>query len=72
MLDKKLNVGDKVKIKEDLEVDKMYGKSKFTSQMKKMRGKIGTVSYIFGGSLIFFVEEYNYSLTPEMVEKVSK
>lgn len=38
------NVGDKVKIREDLEVDKRYNELFFVKDMEKYKGKIATIT----------------------------
>lgn len=41
----KYKVGDKVKIREDLEVDRRYNKCLFIEDMEKYKGKIATINY---------------------------
>lgn len=40
-------VGDKVKIREDLIVDKTYGDEDFVSEMEKYKGKIGKIRSVY-------------------------
>ena len=42
----KYKVGDKVRVREDLEVNKAYGEEVFVSQMTPLKGKEVTISYI--------------------------
>jgi hypothetical protein len=42
---KKYKVGDKVKIREDLVVDEVYGEMDYISDMDKWKGKIVTISF---------------------------
>ena len=42
----KYKVGDKVRVREDLEVNKAYGEEVFVSQMTPFKGKEVTISYI--------------------------
>ncbi len=42
----KHKIGDKVKIKDDLIVDKYYGVCKFNEKMKQFRGKLATITCI--------------------------
>ena len=42
----KYKVGDKVRVREDLEVGEWYGKEVFVSKMTLLKGKEVTISYI--------------------------
>ena len=42
----RFKVGEKVRVREDLEVGKDYGGQRFTEDMNKYKGEIATISYI--------------------------
>ena len=44
----KYKIGDKVRVREDLEVYKLYGREAFTSEMVPLKGKIVTISKVVG------------------------
>ena len=65
----KFQIGDKVKLRDDLEVRRRYGKLEFLSGMKDLQGKELTIDYIDKDGDYTF-EEDNYYCSEEMLEKV--
>ena len=65
----KYKVGDKVKIRENLVVDKRYGNEDFVSGMIHMRGKEATISEVYKGVKLYRIKECDYSWTDEMFEE---
>ena len=65
---KKFKVGDKVKLKEDLEVGKKYGGMIFLDGMKYLKGKEVTIEGITSQGNYVFEESYFY-YSKEMLEK---
>ena len=65
----KIKIGDKVKLRDDLEVGKGYGKINFLTPMKDLQGKELTIDSInrLGG---YTVEGSKYFLSEEMFEEV--
>lgn len=72
----KYNVGDKVKIREDLVAEIMYGKEKFVSRMEEYRGCEATIVDTFyrnGGDLYLIdIDDKCWYWTNEMFEDVPK
>lgn len=66
---RKLKVGDKVRIRKDLEVGKVYGNDIFVTGMRIMLGKIVTIVSI-NDEGTFCINEFGHYWTPEMVEEV--
>lgn len=68
----KFNVGDKVRVRKDLVVDKKYGTQVFVDGMMELRGKIVTIKCVTDS--FYRVEEdekiYPYNWTDEMLEPV--
>ena len=52
----KYKIGDKVRVREDLEVNKSYGRGIFTSRMIPLKGKILTIDHM---------DSYNYYIMRE-------
>ena len=65
----KFKVGDKVRLREDLEVGKEYGRVRFLSGMEDIKGKELTIYYISEDGDYTF-DEANYYCSEEMLEKV--
>ena len=65
----KFQIGDKVKVRDDLEVRRRYGKLEFLSGMRNLEGKELTIDYIDKDGDYTF-EEGNYYCSEEMLEKV--
>lgn len=68
----KFKVGDRVRIREDLEIGKLYGKDIFVEKMACMRGRIATITTVFYDGKKFRIKECGYEWTPEMVEVIPK
>lgn len=71
----KYNMGDKVRVREDLKIDKKYGNCCFVESMGKLCGKVVEIDKVFAGqgSSIWYCikeDEYKYSWTEEMFEPV--
>lgn len=66
----KYKVGDKVRIKKDLEVGECYDGIEFLEKMAKMRGKVVTVRNTLGGKLLLVDEEKRFVYSLEMFEPV--
>lgn len=62
-------IGDKVRLRDDLEVGEVYGGVTFLSGMKELQGKELTIYYIDKDGDYTF-EEGNYYCSEEMLEKV--
>lgn len=62
-------IGDKVRLRDDLEVGEVYGGVTFLSGMKELQGKELTIDYIDKDGDYTF-EEGNYYCSEEMLEKV--
>lgn len=64
----KYNLGDKVKIREDLLDNEWYGAYAFSREMTEMKGKVVTIErIIFGG---YKVKECSFNWTDEMFESL--
>ena len=68
----KYKVGDKVKVKEDLELDKKYGAEDFVEEMEEYKGKIVTIDTVNRDD--YYIEEdyKTYAWTDEMLEDVEE
>lgn len=66
----KYEIGDKVMVRKDLEIDKKYGKYCFSHEMEKFKGEVVTVQAIKDGG--YWIEEtfLPYVFTDEMLEDV--
>lgn len=64
----KYKVGDKVKVRSDLRVEKSYGGHTFVHDMSKFMGKIVTIERVWEQS--YRIEEDAYWWTDEMLEPV--
>ena len=62
-------IGDKVRLRDDLEEGEVYGGLTFLSGMKELQGKELTIDYIDKDGDYTF-EEGNYYCSEEMLEKV--
>lgn len=67
----KYKIGDKVKVRKDLIVDKFYGKEIFVKEMKKWRGKTLTIDNI-SPPLYRTEETGSWNWTDEMFEDLDK
>lgn len=61
---KNLKVGDKVKIKQDLELGKFYNNCRYQTPMEKYAGKVATITSVFQDS----ETEVNYNLNIDIGE----
>ena len=61
-------VGDKVRVKEDLEVGKLYGVCYFFSDMDLLKGKIVTIEHTYEDK--YLIKGSNHYWTDEMFEDV--
>jgi len=69
---KEIKVGDRVRVKSDLVVDELYGRTRFISGMKKYLGKEGVVEYVYSSGS-FCIEGFdNWGFTPKMVELIEE
>ena len=69
----KYKVGDKVRVREDLEVYKLYGREAFTSEMVPLKGKIVTISKVVGYRCEIEEDLFKYWWADEMFSgKVSE
>ena len=70
----KYNIGDKVRIRKDLIVDKYYGEIDFIESMKKYLGKetiICAIDYKYGKEFGYLLKDCNlYTWTDEMLEPI--
>lgn len=66
----KFKVGDKVKVREGLVVDKKYDGVYYTSSMANMSGKVLTIYYI--GNDFYEVKEHDLYWSDEMLELAEK
>lgn len=62
----KFKVGDKVRVRKDLEAHKIYGSNSFTDSMAYMKGETATISEIIGNE--YRIKECGYNWTDEMFE----
>ena len=66
----KFKVGDKVRIREDLEVDKFYGDCQFIYEMENLKGEIVTIEEVLKRG--YLIKEYYYLWSEEMLEEVKE
>lgn len=64
----KYKVGDKVKVREDLEVDKRYGTEEFIEKMEEYKGKIVTIDTVNEDDYYIEEDKQTWSWTEEMLE----
>lgn len=69
-LDKEFRVGDRVRVREDLVVDKEYGEEMYISPMNAYKGKIFTVTEIYADGTIT-LSNISWRWTTPMLELVS-
>ncbi len=63
----KFKVGDKVRVRKDLETNKKYGSMTYVEGMGKMKGKTVTIKEVCWNS--YWIEEFDYNWTDEMFEE---
>ena len=61
-------VGDKVKVRSDLQVDKMYGIAYYNSYMCRYAGKRTTIVRVFPDYYEIDIDAKKWNWTPEMFE----
>lgn len=70
----KYKVGDKVKIREDLEVGRQYGADGFAREMEQYKGKTATIANVYDN--VYYIEvddvDNSYRWTDEMFEDVKE
>lgn len=68
----KYKVGDKVRVRSDLETGEYYGDDQFIDQMADLRGKIVTIESVCPSDYrkYYYVAESIYNLTDEMLEDI--
>ncbi len=64
----KFKVGDKVRVREDLEINKMRGNYEFIKEMVHLKGEIVTIKEVLKSG--YRIEEEYYMWTDEMLEEV--
>ena len=68
----KYKVGDKVRVREDLEVHKLYGREAFASQMAPLKGKIVTINKVVGYRCEIAEDPFRCWWTEEMFLPITK
>lgn len=68
----KYKVGDKVKVREDLEVDKRYGTEEFIEEMEEYKGKIVTIDTVNEDDYYIEEDKQSWSWTEEMLEDIEE
>ena len=68
----RFKVGDKVKVRKDLEVDRAYGEYLFTSSMQDLVGKANTVTGIHNDADAYLLNHRDEGWTDEMLEPAEK
>jgi|GEM_PF-662195 hypothetical protein len=63
-------VGDKVRVRKDLEVGREYGEYLFTSSMKRLAGKISVITGINSYADAYLLKHRDEGWTDEMLEPV--
>lgn len=67
-IEARFKVGDKVRVRDDLEVDEIYGDDRFVKEMSGLTGKIVTITSVCG-SMYSIKEDGNcYNWTDEMFD----
>ena len=66
----RFRVGDKVRVREGLIVDKYYSDVRCDSSMAKMGGRVLTIKGVYGG--YYAVEEHVFCWSDEMLEPAEK
>lgn len=62
----KFKVGDKVKVRQDLKINRKYGGLTFVKEMQKMEGKTATIEEVC--HTYYCIKEFDYRWTDEMFE----
>ena len=66
----KFKVGDKVRVRKDLEVDKRYGSHVFVDGMQNYRGKVMEVESIWNDEYYLKETVQDWAFTDEMLEPI--
>ena len=66
----KFKVGDKVRVREDLEEDKWYDRQVFVDGMRKHCGKVMEIKEVWNDSYILKEDEEEWAFTDEMLEPI--
>lgn len=68
----KYKVGDKVRVRSDLEIGEYYGDDQFIDEMADLRGKIVTIESVCSSNYkeCYYISESIYNWTDEMLEDV--
>ena len=64
----KFKIGDKVKIREGLDIRKDYGDFNITTEMLELKNKILTIKEVRDYAYHIEEDEYNFSWTDEMLK----
>ncbi|MCH1964422.1 hypothetical protein MCG45_16450 [Clostridium perfringens] len=65
-----LKVGDKVKIRGDLEVGKKFGEYDFVQEMKKYREKLAKIEFVCDRFVLLDIDNQEFAWTKDMLEKI--
>lgn len=65
-----LKVGDKVKIRGDLEVGKKFGECDFVQEMKKYREKLAKIEFVCDRFVLLDIDNQEFAWTKDMLEKI--
>lgn len=68
----RFKVGDKVKVRKDLEVDYAYGKYLFTSSMERLVDKVNVITGIHRDADAYLLNHRDEGWTDEMLEPAEK
>lgn len=68
----KYKVGDKVKVRENLEVDKRYGTEEFIEEMEEYKGKIVTIDTVNEDDYYIEEDKQSWLWTEEMLEDIEE
>lgn len=68
----KYKAGDKVKVRENLEVNKRYGTEEFIEEMEEYKGKIVTIDTVNEDDYYIEEDKQSWSWTEEMLEDVEE
>jgi len=72
MSNKNFKVGDQVRVKNDLEINKCYGNWLFNDDMVCFKDKIVTIDSIFKNGVYSIKEDKNWYYSDEMLESVEQ
>ena len=66
----RFKVGDKVRVRKDLEVDRAYGEYLFTSSMERLAGEIGVITGVHNDGDAYLLNHRDEGWTDQMLEPV--